>query len=160
MRELISSLGRSPTRSPTWEELGQVISWIPGKLSWLPMNGQTLITALVSNDRAMQVTENMVIYEQLLWPLFLARGHAQEIRVTRNCEMLHSTPFPTSYKAVSGSKMLGAVLSTSFQKLKDSPVYISWGGLSQFSHLGHINVYAHHHSKGPKNGRMRMRAWD
>lgn len=64
MRELISSLGRSPTRSPTWEELGQVISWIPGKLSWLPMNGQTLITALVSNDRAMQVTENMVTYEQ------------------------------------------------------------------------------------------------
>ena len=44
-----------------------------------------------------------------LQPLFSARGHEQEIWEWQEAGMLSSTPFPTSYNAVSRSKMLGAV---------------------------------------------------
>lgn len=96
MRGLTSSLGHSPTRSPTWEELGQVISWITGKLSWLPINGRTLITASVSTDRAMQVTENMVPYEMTMTAasLLSKRSWAGDLRATRSRDVkLHSLPY-------------------------------------------------------------------
>ena len=41
-----------------------VISCITGKLSWLSMSGRTLITALVSKDRATQVIENTGTYDK------------------------------------------------------------------------------------------------
>lgn len=125
MRGLTSSLGHSPTRSPTWEELGPGYLLITGKLSWLPINGRTLITASASTDRAMQgVTENMVPYEMTATAASLPQQEVMGRSESDNeAGMLSSTPFPTSYNAVSRSKMLGVVLSTSFKKLNDSPVY-------------------------------------
>lgn len=104
-----------------------VISRITGKLSWLSMSGRTLITALVNKDRATQVIENTGPMKKLLWPLFLARVHGQEIFTNGRTESdkklwdvkLLSFPYKLQLK------MPGAVLSTSLKRLKDSPVYTS-----------------------------------